>query len=117
MKSRWAYLAKADKKGFVSSIHIISLAALLQYLLFRELPGLVFSAFGFFVNELGILDSDFFRFWPPEELGYLFFNLMSLVTTLVACGATAAFVVFCEKKFAPENRPATDRVSYRFKLP
>ena len=115
---RWVYSSKTDKLKFTSSMHIISLAVVFQYLIFRELPEIIYALFGFLIYDTGILDLEFFDFFEPEEISYMLINLMAILTTLIACAATGAFIVLCLKKFGPGTYIHTkDSVSYKFKLP
>jgi len=111
---RWVYSSKTDKIKFTSSIHIISLAVLFQYFIFKELPEIIYGILGFFIRDAFIWD-----FFDPEEVSYMIFNAMAIITTLVSCAATGAFIILCFQKFGPgtDSFFARDRVSYKFKLP
>jgi len=125
-KNRWSYESGSDKVKFISAIHIISLAAVLQYLLFKELPEIIYGIFGFIVYGTGILESDFFYFMSYEEIDFIFYNIMSIITTLTVCFLTCVFIILCMRKFVlkqdvfsrnRENNKIPDKVTVKFKLP
>lgn len=111
---RWVYFSKTDKIKFTSSIHIISLAVLFQYFLFKELPEIIYAVLGFFIRGAAVWD-----FFEPEEVNYMVFNAMAILTTLISCAATGVFIVLCLQKFGPgtDSFLAGDSVSYKFALP
>ena len=111
---RWAYSAKKDKLKFISSMYIISLAALLQYFLLKELPGIIYAVLSYFIQDSRILE-----FFAPQEANHMLFDAMAILTTFFSCAATGFFIVACLKKFGPRTNilGENDSVSYRFKLP
>ncbi|MCL1792622.1 MAG: CPBP family intramembrane metalloprotease [Oscillospiraceae bacterium] len=113
-ENRWVYSAKADKLKFMSSMHIISLAMLFQYFIFKELPEIIYSIFGFLFRGAGIPD-----YFSSEEIAYIAFNAMAILTTLISCAATGGFIVLCLKKFGSGTNILREkgRVSYNPKLP
>jgi membrane protease YdiL (CAAX protease family) len=90
------------------------LAALFQYFIFKELPEIIYAIFGFF-----LYDADIWDFFEPEEINYMIFNAMAVMTTLISCAATGAFIFLCLKKFGPGTDVfhAKDSISYKFRLP
>ena len=111
-------MPKKDRFKFSSSIHIISLAVLFQYFIFKELPDIIYSLLGYLVRGSGLLDLDFLYF-EPDEMGYIVINLTAILTTLISCAATGVFIILCLKKFGPRTDVlrSKDSVSYRFRLP
>lgn len=117
-KNRWDYVVKADRKKFITTIHIISLAVVLQYLLFKELPEIIYAIFGFLIYSFGIFETDFFYTLSYDEIDYLFYNIMSILTTLIVCFATCVFIILCIRRFV--SKPDVndrDKITCKFKLP
>ena len=117
-KNRWDYVASADKKKFITTIHIISLAVVLQFLLFKELPEIIYGIFGFLIYGLGLFETDFFYLLTYEEIDCIFYNVMSMITTLIACFTTCVFIILCIRKFVSRTDiNVHDKITYKFKLP
>ncbi|MCL1859886.1 MAG: CPBP family intramembrane metalloprotease [Oscillospiraceae bacterium] len=115
--NRWNYTIKSEKIKFISTIHIISLAVVLQFLLFRELPEIIYGFFGFLIYDLGFF-ADLFYFLPIDEVNYFFYNIMSIITTLTACCITCVFIVLCIRKFVSKPDIYINyKITYKFKLP
>ena len=114
-------MAKSDKKIFTAVMYIISLAALLEYILiFELLPGLVY---GFIFLNYEFFSPSFLYSLSPDDFSYIMHiieNIASITISLSATFVTALFLVLCLKKFAVNHSIYSypkENISFKFKLP
>ena len=113
--NRWIYSAKSDRSKFISIMYILSLAVLLEYLVFEAAPDFIYR---FLVYDLGVFQSDFTYLFTPDEFNYIIYNIATILLTLIASSVTVAFLLFCLRNLvSAQGVVVRDKVTYRFKLP
>ena len=96
-------------------MHIVSLAVLLELLIFEVAPDFIY---GFLIQDMGIFQSDFSYLFSPDEFYYIIINIASILLTLAASSITVAFLIFCLRNMVSEQGAAVrDKISYKFRLP
>ena len=115
INNRWIYSTRSDKSKFVSIMHIISLAVLLEFLIFEAAADFIYN---FLIYDLGFFQSDFAYLFSPDELHYIFYNIASVLLTLTASSITIVFLIFCLRNLVFEQSiTVRDKISYKFKFP
>ena len=126
--NRWRYSTKSERRGFVSAMYIISIAAVLQLFLYDILPGTIYGfIYGFLFFIEGLFAPEFLYSLNPEEIHHMTGSAVMVLSSAAASLATGAFIILCMKKFvlkpgagdtAKTNRQDEDRVRIKkFKLP
>ena len=117
--NRWSYSTRSDKINFISTMHIISLAVVLQFILYEALPALIYRfVYGFMFFDFFMLD-EYYYMVSPDELYYILYNVVLIFIMVITSFITCVFLMLCLRKFGPkpDMYEYRDKVSYQFKLP
>ena len=117
--NRWSYFKKADVRDFIFVMYVISLSVVIEFFAFEFLIEIIYKfMYNFVVLYTKILQSDFVYSYPPEEINYIFTNIIIIITSVIATFITGAFLIFWLRKIDGKSRNYDrDKISWKIKLP
>ena len=127
-KNRWNYSTKSDKRKFVAAMHIISLAVVIQLLIYEILPEILYTALYEYLDfYYDVFKPGFFESAHYDEINYIIVNIVIITTAAIASLVTGTFIILCVKTFADPYANASagfgpapdikDKISFKFILP